>query len=393
MEKNKEIEPGIDLADLAFGFTGAKSNSNQNDSAIILDNPEELFGEENEDTEIKEIGSSSIKEVQIDEMPQALKDAMKGVKNKKASELEEELKNEEPFVESNPDDLGEYESDVVDFFTNKLSEKLEWSFEDEEKPKSVDEVINLLNKIVEENSRPSFASDKIESLNEFVNNGGKFEDYYNNLVVNRLPLDIIDIDSESHQKTILKEDLLNKGLTDTQIERKLKRWEDAGVLQEEAEEAFESVKEYRVKTEQKLLEDQKNLKKAQDIAQQKFFSSVDKVIKDTKDILGVQVSEKAKKETAEYIFRPDSDGYSKFYKETGLVVTHETNPKLLLEIAYLAKNASAFANKIEKKVETKAAKTLKEKLATKGSRGINQGSDYNSSANIFSSLGSQLLPK
>lgn len=394
MENN---EKGLSLADLGGGMNKTKGT----EKAIEIDNPEDIFKDLLDKDEPVGIDSTKVvatdktpgvKELDLDgdDLPDPLKNALKTIKNTDSKELEKELDNDN---DSDADDLGEYESDVVNFFTNKLSEKLNWELEDDEKPKSVDDILGLLEKVIEDNSKPSFASEEIANLNEFVENGGKVADYYKTLVVDRLPLDTIDIESESHQKAILKEDLKNKGLKDEQINRKIQRWEDAGVLQEEAEEALESVKEYRAETEQKLLENQKKQKQDFERAQQQFFTSVDKTIKDTKEVLGFPVNDKTKKELVEYIFKPDADGSSKFFKDTGLVVTHSTNPKKLLEIAYSAKNGETLINKIEKKVESNAAKTLKERLSTKGQRGVNQSSENNSTASIFSSLSSQLLPK
>lgn len=315
-------------------------------------------------------------------------------KESKKVEIEEE-ETSSIGEDSNVDDLGEYESDVAEFFVDKFTKELGWELGEEERPKDIKGVIDMITKVVEENSRPQYPDEKVGRLAEFVANGGKFEEFYESTVVGRVPLDSVDLEKETHQMSILREDLKNKGFKDIQIERKLKRWEDAGVLYDEAEEALESVKEYRKDLEQTLLDRQKNERLESQQQQQKFFANVDKTIKDLNNVRGISISEKDKKELLEYIFKPGSDGYTGYYKDSGLIVNYNSNPRSLLESAYFTKKGDALVKAIERKVESAAAKNLKQKLSSsKEARGVNQGSnDKSGQFSTFASLGSVLLPR
>ena len=301
--------------------------------------------------------------------------------------IKTDLKIDEPEDTSDDneiDDLGEYEADIVDYFSEQFAKELDWKLGDDEKPKSVKEVVDLIKKVVEENSEPDYGDERVKTLDEFVKAGGRFEDFYGTVYQGKLDLEKADIEDEKVQKAVLKEHLINTGYKESAIEKKLSRWEDAGVLQEEAEEALESVKEFRQITEQRLLEEQKNQAIVVKKQQQKFYDDVHETIKNIDNIRGIQISDKEKKELLEYAFKVESDGATRWQKEQTI--------KNMLEAAYFSKNADSLIKKIEKSVETKTAKKLKDTLASnKRPRGINQSHEDSSSSLL--SISSQLLSR
>jgi hypothetical protein len=134
---------------------------------------------------------------------------------------------ETPTSSSAASDLGEYEEDVVGFFTDKFSEELGWSFEEDKKPKTIAEVIEYMNTVVEESSKPAYASDDIAKLNEFVANGGRLQDYYKE-VYQSVVADEVDIAEESTQKKILMENFSRLGYPKDRINKMITRYEDSG---------------------------------------------------------------------------------------------------------------------------------------------------------------------
>ena len=59
-------------------------------------------------------------------------------------------------------------------------------------------------------------------------------------------------------KMVLKEHLKNQGYSDAQVDRRLTRYDEAGVLEDEATDALEMVKEHNEKESQRLLDHQQN---------------------------------------------------------------------------------------------------------------------------------------
>jgi hypothetical protein len=102
------------------------------------------------------------------------------------------------------------ESDIVIGFFDSLSEKLGWEdIEEDEKPKTVEDLIDYFDEVIKENSVPQYASEEVEQLDKFVKNGGNLRDYFS--IDNEIDLDDIDLEDESNQKLVLKEFLKEKG--------------------------------------------------------------------------------------------------------------------------------------------------------------------------------------
>lgn len=294
------------------------------------------------------------------------------------------LQVDEPEVEDEPEpvakttttdssDLGEYEQDVVDFFTDKFTNELGWELPDETKPKTVSDVIEYMKGIVESSSQPQYASEDIEKLNAYVANGGDLKKYYNE-VYGSTDLDMVDISSESVQKKILSDNFTRMGYSPDKINKFLSRYEDSGTLQEEAEDALEGLKEYNQQKAEKLLADQENARKEHVKQQQNFLSNVYTSIDKTDSILGIPISAKEKKELRDYIFKPEADGLTKYQKD------YAKDNKNLIESAYITMKGNTLIQKVTQKATSQAAKNLQDKLAYKGNRVKNSSSTQGGSS-------------
>jgi hypothetical protein len=274
-------------------------------------------------------------------------------------------KNDTDKNDDDVEDLGEYESDITTFVTSKLEEKLGMSLG---KHSKISDVVDELASIVEESTKDVFANEEVAKLNEYVANGGDLKKFYSAVYSGGIDLDNIDIENTSDQKKIIKEDLKVNGYTEAQIERKLSRYEDSGVLQEEAEDATERLKEYKVKVEKELLE---TTKKDAEVAKKRnieFVSNVQKSIKELKDIYGIPVTEKQRKDLYNAILVPESDGKTLYQKE------YSKNVMNLITSAFVTLYGQELVKKAQDKGATSTAKELKDKLSQKGNRLKNSGS-------------------
>jgi hypothetical protein len=113
--------------------------------------------------------------------------------------------------------------------------------DDKDKPVTVDELTKYFSDVVEQNSKPEYADDRIQALDEYVRNGGKFEDYYRKQQ-EALTLDNIDLEDENNQKAVVRELMQRAGYSDEQINKKITRYEDSDVLYDEAEDALDRLK-------------------------------------------------------------------------------------------------------------------------------------------------------
>lgn len=269
-----------------------------------------------EDTEEEEIEEGDIED----------KPKRKPGRPRKEETIEEEAEEEEEIEDNN-------EENVVTNFFDAMAEKLNWEFEeDEDKPKSVDELINYFQNVIEENSKPEYSSEEVEALDNFVKQGGDLKKYLT--IDAELDLDDIDIEDEANQKLVVKQLLKEKGFSTKKIDKLVSRYEEAGLLEDEAQDALEDLKEIKEEKKKQLLEDQKKAYQIQLQRQQQFYDNVVSEIKGLKNIRGITVPEKDKKVLMDYILKPDTDGKTKYQKDYA-----KGGVKNLIESAYFTMNA------------------------------------------------------
>lgn len=335
--------------------------------------------EKNQKEEDIEEDDETIEDDEIDEEPVNKKETKKDKKDK--STKEEDNNSEE---DDNEDEPAFDEKNVVTGFFEVLSEKLGWSIdEDDEVPQTAEDLVKYFQDIIEEESKPSYANDEVARLDEYIKNGGDIKTYLK--IDAELNLDEIEIeDDETNQKLVVKEFLKEKGFNEKSIEKKLQKYADAGLLEDEAEDALEALKEIKEQKKEQLLADQKKQSEEQGKRQQEFFNTVVSEIKGLDNIRGIKIPEKDKKTLMDYMFKPDSDGITKYQKD------YAKNPKNLIESAYFTMKGDALINIAKKEGNKTAFDKFKSNLKSsnvskKSNKEIRSDSD-----NIWSKLAQQL---
>lgn len=298
-------------------------------------------------------------------------------KNKKTKKVEED--DDVNNIDDNDDDIDEEESSKVTALFDAIAEELEWEFDDdeeEEKPKTVEELVNYFKEVIKEQSVPQYANEDVAKLDEFVRNGGDLNDYFT--LTPEIDYENFDTTIESNQKQIVKMLLAEKGFNEKQIARKIEKYEDAGILEDEAEDALEAMKEIEETKKEQLLEDQRKQHEQMVARQQKFMDDVVGEINAMKDIRGIKVPEKDKKALLAYIFKADANGKTQYQKD------YSKSVKNLIESAYFTMKGDTLLDTAKKMGTSSAIKNLKQSLrstgVSKGTRRINT----NSSNSIFS---------
>lgn len=309
-----------------------------------------------EDTEEEEIEEEDIED----------KPKRKPGRPRKEETIEEETEEEEEVEDNN-------EENVVTNFFDAVAEKLNWEFEEgEDKPKNVDELINYFQNVIEENSKPEYSSEEVEALDNFVKQGGDLKKYLT--IDAELDLDDIDIEDEANQKLVVKQLLKEKGFSTKKIDKLVSRYEEAGLLEDEAQDALEDLKEIKEERKKQLLEDQKKAYREQLQRQQQFYDNVVSEIKGLKNIRGITVPEKDKKVLMDYILKPDTDGKTKYQKDYA-----KGGVKNLIESAYFTMNADKLIEAAKREGNNSAIdkfrRSLKSSSITTKSRKQATGSD------------------
>lgn len=354
------------------GFRNSNIDENVN---VDADEFESLDDEELEDIKKNNIEVKNKKENPVEEGTEEEEIEEEDIEDKpkrkpgrprKEETIEEETEEEEGVEDNN-------EENVVTNFFDAMAEKLNWEFEeDEDKPKNVDELINYFQNVIEENSKPEYSSEEVEALDNFVKQGGDLKKYLT--IDAELDLDDIDIEDEANQKLVVKQLLKEKGFSTKKIDKLVSRYEEAGLLEDEAQDALEDLKEIKEERKKQLLEDQKKAYREQLQRQQQFYDNVVSEIKGLKNIRGITVPEKDKKVLMDYILKPDTDGKTKYQKDYA-----KGGVKNLIESAYFTMNADKLIEAAKREGNNlaidKFRRSLKSSSITTKSRKQATGSD------------------
>ena len=345
------------------GFESVISNLTENTTVVKMSSDADA----DDDSKIVDPKEITGKEEDTDE--DDFEDGEEGSEGKKVEDTvsKTEPKTSKTPAKSDSEDsgFGEIEPEIASYVQEELFNKFGFELDEDTKFESLEDVVEFVKEVIEENSKPEYSSEEVAAIDKFVKDGGKISDYIKT-IHGGIDVDSIDLTNESNQKAVIRENLKNKGYSEARIQKMIDRYEDSGVLAEEAEDALDLVKEYKENTSKKLLEDQEKANKEQKQAQLNYIRSVESTIRDVSEIRGVPITQKEKKELMDYIFKPSADGMTAFQKD--YVKSH----KNLIESAYFTMKGDGLVKKIQRNSASEAAKSLKMKLAEKGKRAKNQ---------------------
>ena len=310
------------------------------------------------------------------------------------TEVEEAEENNEEQVEAS-DDNEETESTeaestqdsdptVIAFF-DALAESAGWGdVTEDEKPKTVESLMEYMKAVVEENSKPTYSNEEVAALDEYVRNGGSIKDYVES-AVGSVNYDSLDVSNEDVQRNVVRELLSKKGYSEAQITRKIEKYEDADILEDEANDAIESLKEMHEESKKALLEEQKNNHVKMVEEQQNFYNNVIGEIEALTDIRGIKIPKQDKQTLMEYIFKVETDGRTKYQKD------YAKSTKNLIESAYFTMKGDSLLSSAKKSGETSAVEKLKHTLNSTKVSGSKQKIENRSAQPLWSVASSQLL--
>ena len=193
MRKSKKSPSALDMLD-DLGLDNVEEGGGVTDlSNDIIDGEDDTDVDNIDDKEQPDENNDTGGTGEDDtDIPQEVLDRM----NKQTTSESLESGNGEEETEE-PEDVTEAEVQGVSAFFDAFAEALNWDVEEDEKPKSIDDLIGYIEDVVDQNSTPQYADDRIAQLDQYVKNGGKFEDFYSNMQ-ERLSYDNLDMEDESN---------------------------------------------------------------------------------------------------------------------------------------------------------------------------------------------------
>jgi len=354
------------------------TNVEETEEDVIEDAAEEV---DDDDIPVKKEKTTSTKTSKVKDEPE------KNTGNDDV--LDEEEYNEEDSIDNQEDEIDNNESTAVTGLFDAIAEQLGWDVSnDEDKPKDAESLVKYFQETIEESSKPTYASEEVKALDEFVKNGGKLEDFFK--IETELDIEDLDIENESHQKKIVSDYLREKGLSNEQIKRKITKYEDAGILEDEAEDALEALRDIKEQKKEQLLEEQKKAVEVSKRRQQEFYTSVVNEINSMKDIRGINIPEADKKALSEYIFKPDANGTTKYQKD---YADPKRVAKNLIESAYFTMKGDALLSSAKKEGTKNAIKDFKNSLRTAPVTKTRKIISNNEKTSIWDTVAQQLTTK
>ena len=291
-------------------------------------------------------------ETEEDDIPQEILDKM----NNKQTTSESLDGGSEEEEHEDAEDVTEAEVQGVGAFFDAFAEALNWDVEEEERPKSIDELIGYIEDVVDQNSTPQYADERIAQLDQYVKNGGKFEDFYSNMQ-ERLSYDNLDMEDESNQKAVVRDYMKLQGFNDEQINRKIERYEDADMLEDEAADAIAQLKSIREYEAQQAAQEQERIRVAQEEQARQFMTDLNSSIATLDNIRGIAVPKEDRKRLLDYITKTDADGLTQYQKDFNQNMVNN-----LIESAYFTMKGDSLLGEARRNGQTSAASKLRTML-------------------------------
>ena len=367
----------------SLGFSGSEGNAsvtdidNQDTATQIIDDPDDDIKnldnpDDNKPTEDNKNGDPNAKEDNSEIPDNILNNTSDD--NKQDSEQDQYNTNlnqtdDQNQDENTEDDPGEAEQ--IGAFFDAFAEANGWSVDEDERPKNVDELVDYIKNVVETNSVPEYADERIEQLDQYVKNGGKFEDFYQTQQ-RTVSYDNIDIEDESNQKQVVRDYYKLQGMSDEQINRKIERYEDADMLEDEATDAVNYLKAYEEQRAQYMAQQQEAQRQAQEQQAIQFAQDLTNGINNLTNIRGISIPKEDKKALYDYITKTDADGLTAYQKEfNGNLVNN------LIESAYFTMKGDSLLGEANRNGQTSAANKLRNMLRhqTKNHSSYNVGTE------------------
>lgn len=390
MAKKKENKPSAldEMLGSIYG-NGAETtdttdvtNMGRQDSVVEVDTEKETPDTEDGDSEDDENKGEFTVGNDDSDVPEHILNNSKEDDSKDNTDVNDDIDNSN---DSEPSEEEVTEAQQVSALFDAVGESLGWNmtdFNDDDKPVTVDQFTEYLGKVVEQNSVPKYADDRIAKLDEYVKNGGKFEDFYAKQQES-LSFENLDLENESNQKSVIRELLKYNGYTDEQINNKISRYEDADMLYDESEDALERLKFIRQQEIEDIRKQQEELAKQQEEQSKQFFQNVSQDISSLDSIRGISIPKEDRAALYDYIFKVDQDGISQYQKDFNANLS-----KNLIESAYFTMKGDALVSGAKRDGETSAAEKLRKLLrhTSKNHTTYNSQQKQKSAAELVSGL-------
>lgn len=307
---------------------------------FLKDAPQEIKGETKEDKTPPRTSLEAITDTISEETSKDTSNENKSEENKEISVIQglSEWARSENIFDYKDEDF----EDSTDFLRNKIDEISEKKAE--EKLKELPEVIYEIAKNYKEGV----------PLDELIYSKSR-EIEYNGITEDQIS------ESKELQKKLITDYLMNSDpdITDEKIAKKLQKFEDSLLLEDEAKEAHEKLVIFEKKYQERLKDEQKQRIKQNEEDFQKKLSQVESEIMGTDEFIpGIKETKESKRKIFEGYTKSDRNG------ETALMKEFKNNPKLWYSVTKFVLEMKGNLDSVKTKLKTEISKDTKKGLNT-----------------------------
>lgn len=362
MKKKQNIPSAFEDVLTGLGYdnpegSGEVTNMDQQDTFVDVEPPVNEPGPKTEPVEDKD----------ADKQVETSTDDATDIPQEVLARMNGQVTNDQPDntddnVDDEPSNAEVIEAEQVGALFDAIGEQFGWDMneiEEDTRPVTVEGLTDYIRQVVDQNSVPEYADERIQALDTYVKNGGRFEDFYA-AQQQQINYENIDLADESNQRTVIRDLLRANGYNEEQINNKIDRYESADMLEEEAEDALSRLKVIKQQETERLRVQQEAAVKRQQEETKAFYDTMYKDISGLTNIRGINIPKEDRKQLFDYIFKTDADGLTQYQKDFNKNLT-----KNLIESAYFTMKADSFITEAKKTGETTAAQKLRQMLRHK----------------------------
>lgn len=352
MRKKKNEDLSV-FAGIMNDVTGG--DPDQMESVTIIDDESGLTdidpNKDDKEPESNDTDSEGDEKDPLEDKTEIPEDVLNRINNTESNDTQEQTEEEEE-----PIDVDSQEAAGVGAFFDAFAEALNWDVSEDDKPTSIDGLIDYIGDLVEQNSKPEYADDRVAQLDAYIRNGGRFEDFYSNSQ-KATQYEQLDMEDESNQRLVVRDYMKLQGYDDQAINRKIERYEDADMLEDEAADAVVYLKRIQEQQLAQMQQQQEQLRAQQEQQAMEFVTNLNQNISQLDNIRGIAVPKEDRKMLLDYITRTDADGLTQYQKDFNKNMINN-----LIESAYFTMKGDALIGTATRNGQTSAANKLKSML-------------------------------
>lgn len=159
-----------------------------------------------------------------------------------------------------------------------------------------------------------------------------------------------------------------QGFNDEQINRRIERFEDADMLEDEANDAVAMLKNIQEQQLQQAAEEQERMRVAQEERARQFMTDLNSSIASLNNIRGIAVPKEDRKKLLDYITRTDADGLTQYQKDFNQNMVNN-----LIESAYFTMKGDSLLGEARRNGQTSASSKLRTMLKHQTKSGSSVG--------------------